>query len=481
MSRGQQIVRVETDSAGRRAYLCQEKKNNKPVVIYRCLRLTHVGWCQVNSRGPCRFHHHGDTPASQRRKGYHRLGDDIDLPDGYEFVGYIPSKGGATYFLRTPRGGVIRPACLRQRSLSGRIKAAEEGGSFHAHCLRAPLWINGEHRGACLSHRTKSTKYILRRLMDPTFASVLSVAAASDPAVEQIQTRVDTINRAWFFLLETIAERHNLLEDIPDLKRDEGVTYLVNAIYAVSESTAVQGKLQVATFKSTGIMWAQQAYSLRLAEALAEAAAPEGASVCERIGHNIHRAMLNQGLIASKEHLPTRSQATSNKLVPYSTVSAMTTPESFVARNTREKRFIAALATKGRQGDYAAVVVGLGDRIYSLYPLINVVDALIEEETIQRSPADVLVRLQRAQTRVMAEQSRIDQSLNIVLTERQAKAISASMISAVLEALRDETHERQAAILERFLELKDGVELPRRADSAAQEVIDAMAVAVQTI
>jgi hypothetical protein len=470
MKMGQEIVLLEERPDGRRAYLCREGKR----FHYRCLRRAAGGWCQRKTLGPCEQHEKGDRPASEHGSiSYHVLGSEIEMPAGYSLVGYIPGHPN-TYFVRLP-SGIIRAACLRRRSLSGRVRSAEQGRSAHPFCLRHPIKVDGRYRGGCRQHKggTPYRAIAFRNAMDPKFLTLVNRAAKSHPAIQQIQERLDTITYAWHVLLEAIVTRDNALEEDPDLPRSTGIEAIIGAAGNVRDATKIESREQAATFRVTGRDWAQQAYSLRLAQVLAEASEPAGWAATDRIGHRMKKAMIKRGLIRDNRELPTLSSRRSADNGRSSDME-LEVIEGFRARNAHELDLLTALHQTGRAKEYVALVDMMGERLLSLHPLVTTLDDMIVVETAARSPFIVINKLVRARNKVREAQALIDSTLNISLTERQAREIGESVVNAVMDAIEDERPEVQQTILMRFMELKDEVEMPSRADGAVEIVVEAL-------
>lgn len=392
------------------------------------------------------------------------------MPEGYEVVGVIPGKRD-TYFIRMP-SGMVRPACMRRRRKKALLVDAERGLPAHPFCMRHPMKVDGRHYACCQCHTAKGSanRIRLRNIMDPKFISLVHRAAESHPAIDQIQQRIDMIDHAWLLLIEAISARDKALSEREDLPRDIGVDQVIGAAANVRDATKVQSKPQADVFRATGRGWAQQAYSLRLAQALADAARPEGAAATQRVGRRMEAAMKRRGLIVDEKNLPGIApppEATSVDL-------QVEEVQKFTARNRREGELIAALAATGRAENYAFLVDSMQDKVLSLYPLIRVLDALIVQEEAAGAPITVKNKFVRARNKAADAQVSIEKSLDLRLTQKQAKEIGDRIVESVIEATEDERPDVQHKILTRFLELKKDVHMPTRADGAVGVVMDAL-------
>jgi hypothetical protein len=308
--------------------------------------------------------------------------------------------------------------------------------------------------------------------MDPKFLTLLNRAAKSHPALEQIQQRLDTITYSWQILLEAIVTRDCALEADLALPRSTGIEAIIGAAGNVRDATKIESKQQAETFRVTGRDWAQQAYSLRLAQVLAEASAPAGNAAMERIGRRMKAAMLKRGLIRDNKELPAINRPSIED--GRSADMELEIIEGFRARNAHELDLLTALQQTGRAKEYVALVDLMGERLLSLHPLVTILDDMLVAEAAAEAPFVVTNKLMRARNKVREAQALIDSTLNITLSDRQAREIGENMVSAVMDAIEDERPEVQKGILERFLELKDEVEMPSRADGAVEIVVEAL-------
>ncbi len=466
MPPGQEIVIVEDDGTGRRAYVVHHGSE----ISYRCFRRTWRGFCNKRTIGPCERHRKmGDTttkgPALSTRVDIRK----VEMPSGWKLVGVIPGMGN-TYFARSDLTGVIKPVCMRQRSLGGLAKAAEQGKSLHPRCMARPMYKDGKPYGPCYRHRWGGKKALsFKHKMDPKFRALVNRAAASNPAVDQLRNRLDMISRSWYFYLDAIVKRQKLLDE--GEPRDTGLDAVLKAAVNVARATKIQSKQQSAIFQDTGRVWAQQAYSLRLAQALAEACKDETPTSIERIGIKMRKAMVRRGLITKDRDLPA--------IIHQQTVTVaddmQPSIEGIKARHIRELEFVEALLSVRRAVDYTGMVDLMEDRMLSLYPLIQTLDDLIVIEVAAEAPiTTVLNRINATALTVMGYQETMEKGLDLRLTQRQVEEITGNTIAAVMEAIEEERPTTQVRILTRFNELKTDVKMPTRADDAVQIVMEAI-------
>jgi len=448
--------------------------------------------------GPCEKHRKmGDSttvgPALSTRLDIRT----VEMPDGWKLVGVIPGSGN-TYFARSDLTGVIRPVCMRRRTLKGLVKAAEQGKSLHPRCMALPMRKDGKPHGPCHRHRWGGKKSLaFKHKMDPKFRSLVGRAAASNPAVDQLRNRLDMISRSWYFYLDAIVKRQNLLDHngpsasdrlnqnhdpldvVVDaivsknevLPRDTGLNAVLPAAINVARATKLQSKQQSAIFQDTGRIWAQQAYSLRLAQALALACQDETPTSIERIGIKMRKAMVRRGLITKDKDLPAiihqQTVTVSEDMQP--------SIEGIKARHVRELEFVEALLSVNRAADYVGMVDLMEDRMLSLYPLIQTLDDLIVIEVAAEAPlTTVLNRINATTLTVMGYQETMEKGLDLRLTQKQADEITSNTIAAVMEAIEEEKSTTQVRILTRFNQLKTDVQMPTRADDAVQIVMEAI-------
>lgn len=466
---GQEILFTEEDDEGRRAYVVRTFKT----IEYRCMRRIIKGWCQNRSFGPCTYHRYWseDTYTNQDHHCFLYPGE-AEMPPGFELVGYI-SAGAATYFVRTP-SGVIRPMCLRRRSQYGLEMSAQQGGSVYPRCMRHPALSKGKRRGACRQHRWTSRRERLMNAIDPYFQNLVTRVVTNDPALDQIRARIDTITHAWFIFLEGVTKRQRLLEDTEnDYPRDTGLEAVLSAARNIAEATAVQSRLHADVFRPTATVWAQQAYAMRLARVLVEEAIKQGPAVGRRVASNMQGAMEHRGLVTDRSHLPELPEPVSaGASIPG---GMEVTPSGFKVRNMQELEVLEALRHSGRNANYELLAEAIGDKLYSLYPLIRVLDDMLALEEAEGAPLKVRNAIFRARTSAMQKQAAIDNQLRVKLSVSQWKVIHSITEGAVMDAIVEETPAVQSAILRGFLDRRGEIEMPERADSAVDIVLQAVA------
>lgn len=467
MDPGMEIVIVEEDDYGRRAYLVHHGDK----ISYRCMRRTWRGFCNRRTFGPCRRHRRvGDTttigPSEHVRLDIRKA----EMPEGWTLVGVIPGSAN-TYFARNERTGHIRAVCMRRRGLNALVKAAESGKSTHPRCMMPPQRKDGRPYGACYKHRWGGKKKLaFQNRMDPKFQSLVYRAAATNPAVSKIQERIDTITRSWYFLVDCMVKRANVIE-AGEEDRSTGIAAVLAAAQNVIEATKIQSGQQAKIFVATGRVWAQQAYSLRLTQVLLQACEEETLVSRERISKRMYKALTRRGLISDSKRLPAFSP------VPVDKVSddLQLQVEGVRARNLQELELLTALRETKREAEYVLLIDEMRERILSLHPLIRTLDDLLIEEVLAGSPySTVINRINHMHNSAMRAQDALEKSLDLNMAQRDIDKITGGTVDAVMEAISEEPAINQQRILARFLEMKDEVELPTNAGGAVNIVMEAV-------
>lgn len=483
MQEGWEILKVERVD-NRPLYTVRDDTGK---VKHRCMRRRAPdppgpsGWCTsppLKGTGYCIRHQYGEQPLGMRRRATMWYpGEDGGTLPGYYVAGYIPcnttsSPGGDTYFIffRHKDGTEgVRSACLRHKISFDDGRAGAQCPS----CLNPAGHRTGRDTGPCAAHAGRSTgnsPMAMINYLDPKYSSLLRVASDVDPAVAKLRNRMDILRYSWFLFLSAISRRDEMLKSREKLARERmgnltpeeeireqvdrslGINDIMGLAGLIITGTKLQSKDQQETFKTTGKIWAQQTYALQLGLLLVEIADREGAAVRRRVSRNLEHEMDLRGLLGGNQRLRWSGDDGEEEVMPdgdepepgQETMELALTEEEITElaemrpRNRYERDLLNAMSDRQKVVAYKLTTMQLGRKMFSLYPLIAVLDEMKNEEERMDAPVSVKKAILGAIQQAQSAQQELDNSLGIVLSRHEQAKITDRIVDAVAATVEKE-------------------------------------------